>query len=127
MGIIRSRKQKEIKKVSYDQLDKIIQQELQGGPDKVMTHLPPPEGWDQTDSVLVECEGWWWLHSNSNPKWHAEGKAIVGGKEMCKEAKHALSEMWRVYGRKNHPFDLVYRFEPLNLRKFRLVGENKPL
>lgn len=121
------KKPKEIKKVSYDELDKVIQEQLAGGPSKSMAQLPAPEGWDQTDSILIECEGYWWLHSNSKPKWHAEGKAIVGGKDMCKEAKYALRQLWERYGQKNHPFDLIYKFEPLNLKKFRLVGEKKAL
>ncbi len=116
----------EKKKVSYDQLDKIIQAQLVGGPDKQVATLPEPRGWDQTDSVLIECEGFWWLDSKVDPRWNAEGKAIVGGKSMCPEAKRAFLVKKEKLGSKV-PWDLKYRFEPLNLRKFRLAGEKKSL
>src|SRR5882724_3189970 len=124
----KARDKYEKSKVSYDDLDKLIRQDLEGGPNKAMTELPPPEGWDQTDSVLIECEGWWWLHSNSEKRWRASGKAIVGGKQMCREAKAAFWQLKKSFGPELRartgnevPFDLIYKFEPLNLKKFRLA------
>jgi hypothetical protein len=113
----------ESQKVSYDELEKLIQKDIAGGPAKAMSKLPAPEGWDQTDSILIECEGWWWLHSNSDKRWRANGKAIVGGRQMCKEARAMFFEMKKAFG--NPPFDFIYRFEPLNLKKFRLAGDDK--
>ena len=109
-------------KISYDKLDQIIQKDLVSGAEKAPTKFPSPEGWDQTDSILIETEGYWWLHSNSDKRWRANGKAIVGGKDMCREAKYMFWQMKKAFG--NPPFDFIYRFEPLNLRKFKLAEDN---
>lgn len=116
-----SRDERDKRRVSYDKLDGIIQEQLLAGPEKQMAKLPEPEGWDQTDSVLMKCQGYWWLHSNSDKRWRREGSGEVGGKTLCKEARKAFFELKSALG--NPPFDFIYRFEPRDLKKFRLAED----
>jgi len=111
------------KKVSFDQLDKLVREQVDGGPDKQITKLPEPEGWRFTDSILIKCPGYWWLHSNSDDRWRAQGKSNeVGGTDMCPEAKRAFYELQQKLGKKV-PFDFIYRFEPRDVRKFKLASD----
>lgn len=108
---------------SFDELDRIVREQVDGGPDKQITKLPEPEGWRFTDSVLIKCPGYWWLHSNSDHRWKAEGKSDeVGGTQMCPEARKAFYQLQQKYGKKV-PFDFIYRFEPRNLKKFKLSND----
>jgi len=111
---------REKKKVSNEELEKLVQKQLLIQDPTEMTPLPAPKGWEQTDSILVLCPGYWWLHSKVDKRWRAEGKSEeVGGVYMCQEARAAFFELKHKFGIK--PWDLVYRFEPRNLKKFKLA------
>ncbi|VVB50712.1 Uncharacterised protein [uncultured archaeon] len=108
------------KKVSNEQLEKLVQRELQKQDPNEITPLPAPEGWEQTDSLLIECPGYWWLHSKVDKRWRAEGKSeAVGGLGMCAEAKQAFRKLQASFG--IPPWDFIYRFEPRDLKKFKLA------
>lgn len=105
--------------LSWEQYEKQIQEELKKGPEQKMTPLPEPVGWKDKDTLLIKCDGWWWLSSNSDPRWKADGRGEVGGYDMCPEAKKALEALKTKYGSKV-PWDFIYRIEPRNLKKFKL-------
>lgn len=108
------------KAVSNEALEKIVQKELLKQDPNEMTPLPPPEGWEQTDSLLVLCPGYWWISSRVDKRWKAEGKSEeVGGIGWCPEARAAYWKLKGAYGQQ--PWDLVYRFEPRDLKKFKLA------
>lgn len=108
--------EKDKQAVSHDELDKIIHKT---NAENSMTPIPPPENWRATDSVMIEAPGYWWIHSKVDHRWRAEGKGEVGGTDMCREAKYKFHEMKKRYG--TPPWDLIYRFEPRDLKKFKLA------
>ncbi len=106
-------------KLSVSDLEKLALADMRNTDPRKITPLPPPK--ELPDSVLIKCPGYWWLLSNSDPRWKAEGKSEeVGGRDMCPEAKIAFRKLKEKLGKKT-PFDLVYRFEPINLKKFKLA------
>ncbi len=108
------------KVVSFDALDKAIHVDNAGAE---VTPLPEPPNWRQTDSVMVVAPGYWWLHSKVDRRWIAEGKSDeVGGITMCREAKIKFWDMKKRFGKV--PWDFIYRFEPRDLRKFKLASDN---
>ena len=109
-------------KVTNEQLEVLVQKELREQDPAKITPLPAPKGWEQTDSVLIKCPGYWWLHSKVDKRWRAEGKSDeVGGTQMCPEAKRAFFELRHKFGAT--PWDFIYRFEPRDLKKFKLAND----
>lgn len=105
------------KAVGHDELEKIIHKVNTGN---ALTPIPPPQNWRATDSVMILAPGYWKIHSKVDHRWRAEGKSEeVGGTEMCKEAKARFFEMKSKYG--TPPWDIVYVFEPRDLKKFKLA------
>jgi hypothetical protein len=108
--------------VDFDKLDHLVLKDVNAD-GREITPLPPPKNWEQTDSVMIETDGYWWIHSKVDKRWRAEGKGIVGGLSMCKEAKYKFEEMKKSFGK--IPWDLTYRMEPRNLKKFKLAKDVK--
>jgi hypothetical protein len=109
------------KKVTNEQLEAEVQRQLSETDSTKVTPLPAPKGWEQTDSIMIKAPGYWWLHSKVDRRWRAEGSGEVGGTDMCKEAKKAFFELKHRYG--NPPWDMVYKFEPRDLKKFKLASD----
>lgn len=110
------------RKVSLEDLEKLVQKEIVKPDAKEVTPLPEPRDWRLTDSILIKCPGYWWLHSKVDRRWRTEGKSEeVGGTEMCPEAKRSFFQLREKFGRP--PWDLVYRFEPRDLKKFKLAND----
>jgi hypothetical protein len=110
------------KKVTNEELERLVQKELREQDPVAVTPLPAPKGWEQTDSILIKCPGYWWLHSKVDHRWRAEGKSEeVGGTGMCPEAKKAFFELRDRLGKP--PWDFIYRFEPRDLKKFKLASD----
>jgi hypothetical protein len=113
------------KAVKLSTLEQIVNRESQG--ECKMVDLPEPENWRQTDSCLIVASGYWWLKSEKDKRWRAEGKsAEVGGTSMCIEAKRAFWELKKKYGPKV-PGELryAYEFDRAGLKKFKLAQEQK--
>lgn len=108
------------KVASFDKLDQAVQKSID---QPEVTALPEPENWRMTDSVLVKTDGYWKIHSKVDKRWRAEGKGEVGGLGMCIQAKSKFEDFRKRFG--NPPWDVVYVFEPRNLKKFKLADDVK--
>jgi hypothetical protein len=116
------RDERDKKIVPFDKLDKAVTESVnKDGPE--VTPLPEPENWRTTDSVILKTDGYWWIFSKVDKRWCAEGKGEVGGISMCREAKAKFEDFKKRFGKQ--PWDLTYRFEPRNLKKFKLANDVK--
>lgn len=55
------------------------------------------------------CEGIWWLRSESDPRWNAKGRGIVGGLVMSPEAKATIALLKKKLG-EEPPEDLEFGY-----------------
>ena len=108
-------------KITLAELESRAQAEMRNDDPNKMVPLPPPK--EIPDSCLIKCPGYWWLVSSIDKRWKAEGKSDeVGGVDMCGEARIAFMQLKDRLGDKV-PWDLVYKFEPRDLKKFKLASD----
>ena len=53
-------------------------------------------------------EGSWWLHSKKDSRWNDQGKGIVGGLSVPREAQKSIERNKKLYG--DPPDDLEWGY-----------------